>query len=439
MKRVITKALLMAALLLTVGGAAAAFREGPVLLERPPVMADKYSARAERLSITGERLPDAFLKAAEEIAGREKSILIIGHTDSSGPKLLNKALGLQYAIFAANRLSKELGIEPWLFYCASSGESPDREDVWVELFPYEPPAPPKEPERTPMIILEPVPEKQEGNRIDALKDMRVDPLIFATNGPEGETLWEASTLEVLAPYFYPAGQGGVAYGGSFKDERYTSQLIWREPKSSKELKVRVESVEKGWARLVAEVPETLTDVVIWAGPIPYPVTVEKGSAEAHVALLPLATETYAQGIDPRGLTVVGEKLPLPPSMDTDKALLAVLIWQGKDVDLDIHGWRGEAHTHPQDPDPDLSDRAAEGVRVLFDGEGRWRSSAIVADKVKDLELVVTAFNDFGSGAECFIYLLYNPGDEFLRYGKILGPRKLVGEGARWPAYSARED
>ncbi|PLX44785.1 MAG: hypothetical protein C0609_04885 [Deltaproteobacteria bacterium] len=439
MKSAILKALLGALLLSFFAGTAAAFREGPVLLERPPMMAEKYSARAERLSITGDRLPDAFIKAAVEIADMDKSILIIGHTDSSGPKLLNRALGLQYAIFAANRLSKELGIEPWRFYCASSGESPDREDVWVELFPYEPPVAPKAPERTPMIILEPVPEKQEGNRIDALKDMRVDPLILATNGPEGATLWEASTLEVLAPYFYPAGQGGIAYGGSFREQRYTSQLIWREPKISKELKVKVESVEKGWARLVAEVPEELTDVVIWAGPIPYPVTVDKGSAEAHVALLPLTTDAYAQGIDPRGLTVVGEKISLPPSMDTDKALLAVLVWQGEDVDLDIHGWRGEAHTHPQDPDPDLSDRAAQGVRVLFDGEGRWRSSALVADSLNDLELVVTAFNDFGSGAECFIYLLYNPGDEFLRYGKILGPRKLVGEGSRWPAFSARED
>ena len=177
------------------------FRKGPVFLDEMPEVEGKFAARAERIALMGENLPAKFLETAREITAKGEGLLIVGHTDSTGPKLLNRSLGLQYAIYTANRLGAILGVEPWKFFCASAGESTEREDVWVEIFPWTLPPEPPPPGKAAAIILEPVPEKQIGNRIHALKDSRVETLILATRGPEGETLWEAPTLEVLAQYF----------------------------------------------------------------------------------------------------------------------------------------------------------------------------------------------------------------------------------------------
>ena len=96
---------------------------------------------------------------------------------------------------------------------------------------------------------------------------------------------------------------------------------------------------------------------------------------------------------------------------------------------------GTAQTHPQDPDPAYSRTAARGVRLLFDGDGRQRVSALWVDTTEAVDIEVRCFNDFGGGAKALLYLLVNPGDAVLSTGRILGPRQLSKE-PLWERWSA---
>ena len=153
-----------------------------------------------------------------------------------------------------------------------------------------------------------------------------------------------------------------------------------------------------------------------------------------MARFPTATDAYVQAINPRGQTVAGPVLSLPGSPEIRPRLLAVLIWEGDRADLDLHGWSKGHHTHPQDPDPALSPEAIPGTRLLFDGSGMRRASALVAESVESIQLVVTCFSDFGGGANAFLYVVTDPGDPVKRTGRLFGPRHLSRKATeeRWP-------
>ncbi|TAL18332.1 hypothetical protein EPN96_02175 [bacterium] len=430
LRRIVTAALL---LLLAASVAAASFRHGPVLLGGVPENLEKPLAVADKSASMQEKLPPQIVSAAQSILASGKSVLLVGHTDSTGPKLLNRSLGLQYAVNMSHRLASALKADAFRFVCASAGESSERKDGWVELFGIVPPPEPAPPPKSAVVVLEPRPEEGAGGTVTLLKDGKVSSLLFASEGAEGITIWRALTDDVLLTYDLPARQDLLVYGGRYREQDFTGKTTFDRFLESEGLGIKIESVESGWARLSGKVPAGLSNVTVLAGPVPYPAGVENGKFEVNVALLPYALPVYVQGVDAKGKIVAGQIVELPASAEEPPDLLAILVWDGEKADLDLHGWISAGHTQPQDSDPEISSTAASGVSLLFDGDGLGRASALSAKNAERLEIEVTCFNDFGGGARALLYVYEKPGDKLKRAGMIIGPREISGEGSRWLA------
>ncbi len=408
-----------------------AFVSGPVVLDELPQNLAKPSGTLPVRLLNEKKFPQELLGAVNGLISSGKSVLIVGNTDTMGPKLLNRSLGLQYAINAAQKLSAELKIERARFYCASAGELAAKTESVLEIFPYNPPPPAPQGPKSAAMVIEPMPDERLSNKVTFIRASDARNILFATEGEEGLTVWEAESTDVLVAYEFGAKEGQLPFGGTFRGENFTRTARFDKTPETPGLSLKIEAVESGYARISGKAPTGIPRVTVWAGPFPYPADVENGKFEIYAALLPYPVKAYSQGIDQKGNKSVGPSIEIPADTGEPPALIAVLFWEGAKADLDLHGWRRSGHTQPQDADPTVSPTAAEGVKILFDGEGGRRSSALTAKDPSKLEIEVRCFSDFGDGANAFLYLLENPGDKLSRTGKIIGPRKILGEGSRW--------
>jgi hypothetical protein len=202
------------------------------------------------------------------------------------------------------------------------------------------------------------------------------------------------------------------------------------------LALRLEEIGPWSVRMTASVPDGYADAVLWCAGIPYAVAAAPAGVAVRVALLPEGNEAYLQATSRGGGVAVGPILQLPDGFGDPPDLLAVLVWDGGDVDLDLHAWAGDRHTHPQDPDADFSSGAVPGTRLLFDGGTEARASALAAWRVPNLSLEVRCYSDFGRvGANALLFIAEHPGDPLTSRYRILGSRKLSERPleARWPA------
>jgi hypothetical protein len=419
--------------------ARAEFQKGPLLVDTLPAERGSPVIWTGRKVLVRETLPSTLVAAVKECLDSGKTILLVGHTDAVGPRVLNRSLGMQYAVDTAHRLAQKLGVGPWRFICASQGEEDGKPEGGVEVFAWMPAAPvPLEPPN-PMRILSPTPGGVTTPVLWAMWDYEVGDIVWGRVEDGVLGMWQIETPEAVLHLPFPARSLNSAIGGVFPDGRFLHEGRWTEPPVDPLLTMSVEALETGWARLAGRLPPEYRSLTVWAGGIPYPAIVEGGKYEVNVARYVEGMPTYAQASDEKGNTVVGPLLRLPAGAEQSPRLIAVLTWQGEGADLDLHGWSDSGHTQPTDPDPRVSRTAARGVRLLFDGDARHPVSALWVDDPKNLEVEVHCFNDFGGGAEAFLYVIENPADPVMRKGRIIGPRKLSMSllQERWPALSVR--
>jgi hypothetical protein len=136
-----------------------------------------------------------------------------------------------------------------------------------------------------------------------------------------------------------------------------------------------------------------------------------------------------------GRTAVGPTSPLPDGSGKPPNLLAVLVWEGAGVDLDLHAWEGSRHTHSQDSDATFSSTAVPETALLFDGGPDSRASALAVWGDRDPSVEVRCYSDMGgAGARALLFVVEHPGDPFASRYRIVGPRRLSERPleTRWP-------
>lgn len=412
------------------------FRKGPVLLTQRPSDELRLLLWVGRKALVRDALPPPLVAAAKKELDAGGSLLIVGHTDIVGPRLLNRSLSLEYARDVAKRLAAETGDAPWRFQIMGEGEDDYRAEGGVEVFAWKPLPPPERGPVQAVNLLSPTPGDPAGSQLLAMMDSEVKEVVLGRVEEGAAWVWGVENPSAILRMPFPAHALNLAVGGLFPDGRYVSEGEWKAPATIRELTLKVDSLEAGWARLSGRLPAGYESLTIWAGGIPYPVPASGGKFDVQVARFVADMPVYAQAVDPKGVTVVGPLLRLPAPEEGAPRLVAVLVWDGEGVDLDLHAWRGLGHTQPSDPDPRLSTGVAEGVRLLFDGDDRGRASALWADDgTQDLEIEVRCFSDLGKGAEATLYLIEYPADPLLRQGRIFGPRRLSMRPLeeRWPA------
>ncbi len=415
-------------------------KQGPILLgELPQGLGEPLSSMGNKALIR-EKLPAPLVKMVAGIVAEGNGVLIVGYTDTVGPRLLNNSLGLQYAVNAANRLSTVTGAPSWLFSCASAGEELGGEESGISVYAVKLPKEAPRGETNPVSILSPPAGGEVNGRFWSLWEGEVSDVVWGIEDEKGKvTAWRVNGSVTPLELPYPARSVGSALGVGYPDDNWVFKGGWKLPEVVEQLTLSVESLDTGSARLSGKLGKGYGDVVVWAGGIPYPASIDNGKFEVSVARFENDMEVYAQATDPKGSTVVGPLMTLPRSLADSPKLLAVLTWVGEDIDLDIHAWVGKAHTHPQDPDPAYSSKAAQGTRILFDGDTRTRATALWVDDTTNLEMDVRCFTDLGGGATAYMYIVIDPGDPVMRRGLILGPRRLSGEPSesRWPILSLK--
>lgn len=425
------------ALLLASTSAFAAFREGPEILSAPLAQKPGALITAPVKEVASGQAD--FDKAALALAKEGRDLLLVGHTDAFGPKLLNQWLGLQYAVTSAYALSARLDIDLSRITCATMGESVELGVSGVSLYSQEPKPPEKTEPPTMVTVLSPTPGGEVGPEFQALWENDAKTVYWGREEDDSTMLWRIVTPKTPFSMPYPALAGRIALGADFGDDQGVGEAGWPMVKSDPAMTLTVQSLETGWAVVTGKLPAGSRDAYVWAGGIPYPITAEGGRFYAPVANFGVGMLVYAQAVDSRGRVAISPVLTLPENPEGDPKVIAVLTWEGDKVDLDLHGWRGAGHTQPQDPDPTMSGSAAKGVRLLFDGDGRSRASALIANDEKDLEVEVRAFSDLGGGAKATLFVVTDPGDRIMRRGRIIGPREIQGEymWSRWCALNMR--
>lgn len=426
-------------MLASVSGAHGAFREGPEVIAAPSI------PKASPLNVTPLRslslpnLPPQILETVGGLALSGRDILIVGHTDVFGPRLLNQSLALQYASITAYRLSEKLNIDLSRFHCGTAGELPEKGESGVSVYAADPKPPGEVEPPSTVAVLSPSPGGETAPEFIALWENDAKTVYWGREDSGKISLWRLSTPSTPFSMPYPARTAKIALGAEFGDDQGVGENAWPVPQPEPTMTLGIQSLETGWAVITGKVGPGSRDVYVWAGGIPYPAPLEGGRFSVAVVRYGQETPVYAQAVDAKGRVVAGPLLKLPPNPEGDPKVLAVLTWQGEDTDLDLHGWRGEGHTQPQDPDPAMSGTAARGVRLLFDGDGRSRASAIWADDDRDLEIEVRAFSDLGGGAKAMLYVVTDVGDPIMRRGRIIGPRNIEGDymWSRWGAFSLR--
>lgn len=421
--------------------ASASFAAGPAVLDPAP------TERGVALGTTGVR--DALQGAwPTEALGRLRAqvekgggVLLVGHTDPVGPRSLNSALGLQLAAEAGRQLARTLGVDVSRLACASVGEDSAGPPA-VAAYAWVPPEPPRGGAR--VALLEPAGSGAAVGRLWGFWDPEGTLPLWVVSASDGEVVWEADPRRVpLAVRFPPRAARaalGVAFPGAEPAVAVSEQA--RAPENLS-LGLRIDAQQAWSARLSGRIPPGWTDAVVWASGVPYPV--EPGPEqrfEADVALLPAGNAAYLQAVDLLGRLAVGPAVTLPDGEGDAPDLLAVLVWEVGQADLDLHAWSFDRHTHPQDPDAAFSRTAVPGARLLFDGDGGRPASALWARGVEELDLEAQCYSDLGGeGARAWLYVLSYPGDPLRARRRILGPRHLSGRPieVRWPALAWKGD
>lgn len=419
------------------GAGPSAFRGGPEVLDRLPAgQPAALGAVSVEQALTG-RWPGDLLTRLRAHLAKGGAVLLVGHTDPVGPRSLNRSLGLQYAAEASRRLARELGADLSRFACASEGEE-GASRPGVVAFPWAGPTPAPAAER--VTLLEPVGTGAAMGRLWGFWEPGGTDALWAVSGADGDAVWGADVARVLVSVACPPRATRVALGVAFPEggpqvARSDQPLAREEPR----LSVQLEGREAWVAHLRGKFPSGWTDAVVWAEGIPYPVEPgPEGRFETDVVLMPSAGRAYVQGLDRSGQLTVGPVLPLPEGEGDPPDLLAVLVWEAGQADLDLHGWSADRHTDPQDPDAAFSRTAVPGARLLFDGDGGQPASALEARGVEALELEAHCYSDLGGdGTRAWLYTVEYPGDPLRERRRVLGPRHLSGRAVevRWPILS----
>ncbi len=392
------------------------------------VPADAPVVRVPRGRLGAGRLPGDLREAAVRLLRQAGGLLLVGETDPVGPRKLNEALGLDYARMLAHRLAEELGARARQLACASRGEAGSGEPG-VGVYPWTPP-PPGPGEPTPLAVLEP---SRAGAGTGRLWVARSGSVAGVWAGAEG-ALWRVDSALPVWRLPVPAGSlavaadvtGGPPYGAR-------QGLRSREAPG---LRVRVEARGPWTARVRARVPPGYVGAVLWAGGLPYPLAPgPRGEAEAVVALLPGPGSAWVEAVGPDGAVGRGPRARLPEGQGQPPAWLALVIWDGGGVDLDVSARAGRRVTRPAAPDPLYDPSAVPGVRVLFDGDP-FRPHSLLAGwgPGRDPELLVTCYSDLdGAGTTAWVLWVERPGDPLEQTVRVVGPRRLSPDPltARW--------
>lgn len=392
--------------------------------------------------VLGGGWPSELAARVRQAAAEGRSVLLVGRTDAFGPRALNRSLGLQYAVQAARGASAALGLDLSVFSCASVGEE-GLPEPGVEVFSWE--APPVRAVGSGRVtILEPAGNSASGGRFWSFWELGGAPVLWGAASAQGALVWELNRFAspVSLPLSAAATQAalGVWYPPG---EAETASVEHPALRAEPSLRLRFEPLESWAVRLTGSVPAGYGDPTVWVCGIPYPAAQgADGHFTVDAALLGRNNRAFLQAVDPYGRAAFGPWVDLPDGEGTQPDALAVLVWEGKDTDLDLAAWSGTRRTDPQDPDGAFSPRAVPGVRLLFDGDGSRPASALYLRGGADLELEVNCYSDLGgTGSVAWLYVVFHPGDPLRQRGKVLGPRQLSGRAVelRWPALTWKGD
>jgi len=288
-----------------------------------------------------------------------------------------------------------------------------------------------------VLVLEPAPGLLRGERLWAPWGAGKDEAAWSADGKSAAAPWEsvAESPQVRVPLPPRATSLAVGVRGPGQEPAVTALAV-DAAVVVPSLALQVEAAEPWWVRLRPTLPPEVREARVWVGEIPYPVVLQRGRPlDVAVALLPGENRAYLEAVDARGQVQVGPEIELPAARGEPPTLVAVVVWEGDGVDLDLHGWIGGRHTYPQDPDPAFSPRAAPGTKLLFDGDADGRASALAAWNAEDLELEVWCYSDLnGRGTRAWLYWLEHPGDPITSRRRVFGPRRLsdASLSLRWP-------
>ncbi len=407
----------------------------PTVLDAvPPRLPDPVAATG--IPSPDGPLPAPFREAVRRALAQGGGVLLVGRTDAVGPRELNRALGLEYARAAAFSLAQELAVSPGRFGCTSAGETGEG-TAGVVAVPWPPPEPP-ETEPRPVALLLP-----------------------AGDGPARElwAVWAAGGRVVFSdavkggvkprvPWQVPAPPGVVRLPLSARATRVAvaagDRAQWHDaavspvPASRDDrLSLSVVTGSAWTVRLTGVLPPGYARPRVWAGGIPYPLEAgPDGRVAGAVVRAGRPIRAWLEADGPGGEPAAGPPVAVEAGQGPWPSVLAVLVWEDGAVDLDLHLWEGSAHTRPDAPDPAFAPGAVPGTRVLLDGDGRIRASAVaVWGESRPIQLEAWCFSGLGGRrTRAWVYAIAYPGDPVRERRWVYGPRWLSEAPLerRWP-------
>ncbi len=381
-------------------------------------------------------LPAPFREAVRRALEQSGGVLLVGRTDAVGPRELNRALGLEYARAAAFSLAQELAVSPGRFGCASAGETGGGA-AGVVAVPWPPPEL-TEPESRPVALLLPA---GDGPARDLWAVWAAGGRVVFSDAVEGG-------VKPRVPWQVPAPPGVARLPLSARTSRVAvaagDRLRWQAAAVSPvpvdrdhRLSLSV-ATEGAWTvRLTGALPPGYTRPRVWAGGIPYPLQTDPaGRVDAEVVRTGRPIRAWLEADGPGGRPATGPPVAVGAAQGPRPSVLAVLVWEDGAVDLDLHLWEGSAHTRPGAPDPAFAPGAVPDTRVLLDGDGRIRASAVaVWGDSRTIQLEAWCFSGLGGRrTRAWVYAVAYPGDPVRERRWVYGPRWLSEAPLerRWP-------